>query len=234
MANVPALVWVALASASAGCHGQEAEATVRFSDSGWKVWQPMILLLHPRSTKPKNRRFPLAALSLAAVLEGREEFHIVDGNADPEPGRTLDRLAQASACTMLGVSVMPGPQMREAISLCREFRLRHPRIPIVWGGYFASLYSDTALNAPYVDVVVRGQGEQTLLDLVLALKEHRNLAGVAGISFKDHFGLHVHNPDRPLRLRTICLGCHITGCRMLKNTYSQRSWAVGLLCTRPA
>ena len=43
----------------------------------------MILLFHPRSTRPKNRRLPLSVLHLAAVLEGREEYEIVDGNADP-------------------------------------------------------------------------------------------------------------------------------------------------------
>ena len=35
--------------------------------------------------KPKNRRFPLAILSIAAVLEGKEEYAIVDGNLDPQP-----------------------------------------------------------------------------------------------------------------------------------------------------
>lgn len=159
----------------------------------------MIILLHPRSTKPKNRRFPLAVLSLAAALEGKEEFVIVDGNADPEPGRTLDRIVHESGCTMLGVSVMPGPQMRAAIPLCREFRAKYPKIPIVWGGYFASLYSDAALNAPYVDAVVRGQGEDTLLELIAAFKSGRKLTGIPGVSFKDDFGLHVHEANRPLR-----------------------------------
>ena len=115
----------------------------------------MIILLHPRSTKPKNRRFPLAVLSLAAVLEGKEEYAIVDGNADPQPESTLDRLAQKGGVRLLAVSVMPGPQMVAAIPLCREFRLKFPSIPIVWGGYFASLYSDAALNAPYVSLMQR-------------------------------------------------------------------------------
>jgi anaerobic magnesium-protoporphyrin IX monomethyl ester cyclase len=93
----------------------------------------MIILLHPRSTKPKNRRFPLAALALAAVLDGKEEYAIVDGNADPQPEATLDRLAEQGSVTLLAVSVMPGPQMVAAIPLCREFRRKHPAIPIVWG-----------------------------------------------------------------------------------------------------
>ncbi|MBV9223439.1 MAG: B12-binding domain-containing radical SAM protein, partial [Acidobacteriaceae bacterium] len=79
----------------------------------------MIILLHPQSTKPKNRRFPLAVLSLAAVLEGKEEYAIVDGNADPQPEASLDRIMGESGATLLAVSVMPGPQMKAAIPLCR-------------------------------------------------------------------------------------------------------------------
>lgn len=158
----------------------------------------MIILLHPRSTKPKNRRFPLAVLSLAAVLEGKEEYAIVDGNADPDPQATLDRLVLASNVSLLAVSVMPGPQMVAAIPLCREFRLKYPKIPIVWGGYFASLYPDAALNARYVDFVVRGQGEATFLEFLEILNTTRRFAGVKGLSYKDDFGLHVHNAERPL------------------------------------
>ncbi|HSU30421.1 MAG TPA: radical SAM protein [Bryobacteraceae bacterium] len=158
----------------------------------------MIILLHPRSTSPKNRRFPLAVLSLAAVLEGKQEYVIVDGNADPHPEETLDRLVREHSVQLLAVSVMPGPQMRAAIPICTNFRRKHGSIPIVWGGYFASLYSDAALNAPYVDFVVRGQGEETFLELVDAIRFRRKPLGIRGLSFKDDFGLHVHNAERPL------------------------------------
>jgi radical SAM superfamily enzyme YgiQ (UPF0313 family) len=159
----------------------------------------MIILLHPRSTKPKNRRFPLAVLSLAAVLDGKEDYAIVDGNADPDPQATLDRLVQTGNVSLLAVSVMPGPQMVAAIPLCRHFRLKYKSIPIVWGGYFASLYPDAALNARYVDFVVRGQGEETFLEFLEQLRTTRKFAGVKGLSYKDDFGLHVHNTERPLR-----------------------------------
>lgn len=159
----------------------------------------MIILLHPRTTRPKNRRFPLAPLSLAAVLEGRYPYTIVDGNADPQPGATVDAIAREHGAKLLAVSVMPGPQMVAAISLCREFRERHPSVPIVWGGYFPSLYPDAALNARYVDYVVRGQGEETLLELIDAVLHSGDLRHIRGLSFKDAFGLHVHNSDRPLR-----------------------------------
>lgn len=159
----------------------------------------MIILLHPRTGKPKNRRLPLAVLSIAAVLEGREEYSIVDGNLDPAPERKLDEIAASHEVKLLAVSVMPGPQMVAAMELCREFRRKHPSVPIVWGGYFPALYSDAALNARYVDYVVRGQGEDTLLELLTALRGERTMTSVRGLSYKEAFGLHVHNPDRLLR-----------------------------------
>ena len=78
----------------------------------------MIVLFHPRSTKPKNRRLPLSVLYLGAVLDGREDYEIVDGNVDPEPLATLDALVQDKRVDMLGVSVMPGPQLLQAVAVC--------------------------------------------------------------------------------------------------------------------
>ena len=159
----------------------------------------MILLVHPRSTKPKNRRLPLSVLHLAAVLEGREEYEIIDGNADPDPWATIDALMQSKPVELLAVSVMPGPQLKAAVPLCRAFREKYPRVPIVWGGYFASLYTDAALNARYVDFVVKGQGEETFVELIEALSGSRDFARIRGLAFKDQFGLHVHTAERPMK-----------------------------------
>ncbi len=159
----------------------------------------MIILLHPRASRPKNRRFPLAILSIAAVLESKEDYVIVDGNLDPQPARTLDRIMSESKVEMLAVSVMPGPQMVSAIKLSKEFRRKYPSVPIVWGGYFPSLYTDAALNANYVDFVVKGQGEDTFQELLAALRGDRKFGAIKGLSWKDVFGLHVHNAMRPLR-----------------------------------
>jgi len=100
---------------------------------------------------------------------------------------------------LLGVSVMPGPQLPQAIAVCRAFREKYPRVPIAWGGYFASLYTEAALNARYVDFVVKGQGEDTLLELLDALRGSRDLSRIRGLAFKDPFGLHVHTAERPLK-----------------------------------
>ena len=128
----------------------------------------MIVLFNPRSTKPRNRRLPLSVLALAAVLEGREEYRIVDGNVESDSTSTILRLIDRHAVDLLGVTVMPGPQMAAAMEASREIRRVRPKVPIVWGGYFPSIYPDATLNARYVDFAVRGQGEDTLLELLAA------------------------------------------------------------------
>ena len=159
----------------------------------------MIVLFNPRATKPKNRRFPLSILALAAVLEGREDYVIVDGNVDDDPISTLKSLMTKGNVEMLGVTVMPGPQMVSAIAPCRAVRAAFPQVPIVWGGYFPSIYSDAALNAFYVDFAVRGQGEDTLLELLEALRGRRKFEDIRGLSFKTATGEHRHNPERVMK-----------------------------------
>src|SRR5579863_8302090 len=135
----------------------------------------MIVLYNPKATRYRNRRFPLSVLSIAAVLEGREDYVIVDGNLDPHPIETLDGIFRDNQVELLAVTVMPGPQTVTAVQGSRAVRERYPRVPIAWGGYFASNYTEAALNAPYVDFAVRGQGEDTLLELLDALRGRCNL-----------------------------------------------------------
>ena len=159
----------------------------------------MIVLFNPRATRPRNRRLPLSVLALAAVLEGREEYEIVDGNIDVNPTHSILCLIDQHNVDLLGVTVMPGPQMVAAMETSREIRRLRPRVKIVWGGYFVSIYPDAALNAPYVDYAVRGQGEDTLLELISVLRNGGSLEALQGLSYKDLFGLHRHNPERMMK-----------------------------------
>jgi radical SAM superfamily enzyme YgiQ (UPF0313 family) len=159
----------------------------------------MIILYHPKSTKPRSRRFPLAVLSLAAVVEGREDYTIVDGNVDPHPTETIATILREHEVELLAVSVMPGPQMVAAMETSNIIRARFPAVPIVWGGYFPSIYTQATLNAPYVDFAVRGQGEDTFVELLEALRGGRRLDSVRGLSFKGPSGEHRHNPERAMK-----------------------------------
>lgn len=118
----------------------------------------MIVLFHPRAVSRRNCRLPLSILALAAVLEGREEYEIVDENIEDKPVDKILKLIDTREVELVGVSVMPGPQMAAAVEGSREIRKLRPHVKIAWGGYFPSLYPDATLNAKYIDFAVRGPG----------------------------------------------------------------------------
>ena len=164
-----------------------------------------VLLINPRMCSHKSMRMPLSLLHLAAVLEGQYEYDIVDGNvldnnkAGTNAINTALQAMQHADVAAVCLTVMPGPQVAPAIEISSAIRAAHPSVPIIWGGYFPTLYPDSAINAPYVDFLVRGQGEETLLELLAVLRDQipqRDLIpGVRGITYK-HSDQIIHNPER--------------------------------------
>ncbi len=145
----------------------------------------MILLYNPPSSATRKPILPMSLLALGALLEGRREYEIVDGNLVEDSLEHLDRLITSGDVELLGVTVMPGPQLNAATPLCRELRRRHPDLRIVWGGYFPSQHHDACLASGFVDYVVRGCGEHPFVELVLALAEGRSPAEIPGLAFVD-------------------------------------------------
>ncbi len=74
-------------------------------------------------------------------------------------------------------------------------RVRGMGIPTVIGGSHVTFLADEALM--HCDFVVRGEGHYTMLELVEALEGRADLAGIAGLSYRDRDRGPVHNPARP-------------------------------------
>ena len=161
----------------------------------------MILLVNPRATKPKNRRFPLSLMALGAVLPEETSWKILDGNlpeADPlsEAAAEIERRrGTADPVTCVAMTVMPGPQLVAAVPIAKGLKERFPSTPVVWGGYFPTLYPEPCLKAPYVDFLVRGQGERTFVELLEVLGGKRLPADVAGLAWRDGAAPRL-NPER--------------------------------------
>jgi anaerobic magnesium-protoporphyrin IX monomethyl ester cyclase len=158
---------------------------------------PKVLLINPTITSRRHARFPLAVLSLSAALEGRYETVLIDGNVDRDFISTSVRTLRDSAFVAVGITVMGGPQLLSAIAVSRAIRDACPTVPIIWGGAFPTVCPESAVNASYVDYVVRAQGEQTLLELLDALSARDGSAtgSIAGLTWRKH-GEILHNADR--------------------------------------
>ncbi len=162
----------------------------------------MIVFVNPRATRPRNRRFPLSIMAIGAALPEDESWTIVDGNrpsGDPfaEICAAVDAAdAARDPVRAVAFTVMPGPQLVNAVPLARAVKARYPNVPIVWGGNFPSLYPAPVLESPYVDWVVRGQGESTFVELLDVLRGQRDPTTVSGLGFRGADGSHWVGPER--------------------------------------
>src|SRR5262249_27424809 len=87
----------------------------------------MSVPFNPLSTTPGKQPLPLSLMALAAVLDAHgERWTLVDGNVTKDPAaEIIARLADVhpSRTPILGVTVMPGPQVANAVKACRRVKL---------------------------------------------------------------------------------------------------------------
>jgi radical SAM superfamily enzyme YgiQ (UPF0313 family) len=156
----------------------------------------MIVLVNPKSAKWKHR-LPMSIMSLGAVLENRHPYEIVDGNFESDLEGKLIRTINETNAKYLGVTVMPGPQLLQAIPLTQSLKRRFPELRVIWGGYFPSLHAEVVLQSGFVDFVIRGQGELSFLELIDALERNAPWDQIPGLSFPRK-GEIINNPKQPV------------------------------------
>src|SRR5581483_10972973 len=109
--------------------------------------------------------------------------------------RVIEELADALC---LCVSLVTGPMIRETVQIARAAKQLYPEKPVILGGWHPSLLPDQTLAAEYVDIVVKGQGEDAMLEIVERIAGGDSMKGVEGVGYKED-GRLVFNPARALR-----------------------------------
>lgn len=157
----------------------------------------MLILYNPVSTLPGKTVLPMSLLALGAVLEDKYPYEIIDGNLLTDHASQLIDQLKIKKATALGMTVMPGPQLNQAVSLTKKIKAALPNLPVIWGGYFPTQHSDIILESGFVDFAVRSQGELTLLELVEALEKGGSLSAINGLSYREDDRI-IHNAPRDL------------------------------------
>ena len=139
---------------------------------------------------------PLGILAVAGpLLSSGYEVKIVDSTITPDFQRRV--LSEAADALCLAISLVTGPMIRETAIIARAVKALYPELPIILGGWHPSLLPDQTLEAPFVDVVVRGQGEKSLLEVVDRVRQKATLDDVKGVGFKRD-GKLIFTPERAL------------------------------------
>jgi len=170
------------------------EATASARSSPGSKGRTKVVLYNPRAV---FFTMPLALLAIGSELDPEQyEVVIVDGRLESDPERAV--LLQLEGALCLGVTVLTGAPISDALRISRVAKRARPDLPVVWGGWHPSMFARECLAEPSVDVTVRGQGEETFAEIVRRLAAGQSLEGCAGCTVRLADGSICENPPRPL------------------------------------
>jgi len=140
---------------------------------------------------------PLGLLAVATpLLRAGYSIRLIDSTITPNYKKRVLEEVKDALC--LGISLVTGPMIRETVEIARAVKEWDPDFPVILGGWHPSLLPKQTLEADYIDIVVKGQGEDALLDVVRHLESRSSLDLVPGIGFKRDKKL-IFTTERPLR-----------------------------------
>jgi Fe-S oxidoreductase len=152
---------------------------------------------YPPSVHSHPPFIPLGLAYLGAVAEkAGHQVKVIDCQAEKLNYETFrSRIAEipsdfigATATTLLYKSAM------HILTIAKEAQ---PNAVTALGGSHGTFWDENALKEyPAVDVIVRGEGELTIVDLAEKLEAGAKLEGVLGITYRDGEAIR-RNPDRP-------------------------------------
>jgi len=143
-----------------------------------------VLLFNPRGANYKPR-IPNSILSVASSIEGLYDYVVVDGNLEDDPWKKIHIYLDQGDFKYVGITSMPGPQLKQAIPFSKKIRELFPAIKIIWGGYFPSNQPKVVLNSGFVDFIINGPGEKNFPALLNALDNNKPFELIRNIIYKN-------------------------------------------------
>jgi anaerobic magnesium-protoporphyrin IX monomethyl ester cyclase len=167
-----------------------------------------VLLINPkigeRSQNKKinamiNITFPTSIGVLAGYLlaSGIGKVDIIDEQIHPIEDNDLPYILNSlEEPRIIGLSVLT-LNCGRAYELARKIKEIDRRTLVVFGGIHPTVAADEVLSRGEMDVVVRGEGEETFKELVQFILNKKDYLNIQGVSYRQD-GKNIHNPDRPL------------------------------------
>lgn len=153
-----------------------------------------IVLYNPQSV---FYTMPLALLAIGSHLDpSRYEVVILDARLEADSVAALRAHLDDALC--LGISVLTGTPIRDAVRISQAAKAHRPDLPVVWGGWHPSMFGKECLQEPSIDVTVQAQGEETFREILERLEDGRTMEGCKGCTYRTPDGEIRVNPPRPL------------------------------------
>lgn len=165
-----------------------------------------ITLLHPPHTAigsriPREHLPPFGLLRIGGpLLDAGHKVSLVNADLAPMPLDAAARAALANdpQAVLIGHSGSSSAHPAAA-NLARQLKASRPDVLIIYGGVYPSYHwQDVLLKIPEVDYIVRGEGEETVLDLITALENGCDPAQLRGIALRRPDGQPKATPPAPM------------------------------------
>ena len=144
---------------------------------------------------------PYGLLQLAGYLETKMpevEIEVLDCQAMSLDWKGLEKRVGSFNPDVVATSGFATCNIYVAARTLETAKKLKPDVLTVAGGqHFSSTAQESLEEYPEIDVIVRGEGEETLVELTKALREKSSFSAIAGISFRNQYKIQ-HNPPRPL------------------------------------
>jgi anaerobic magnesium-protoporphyrin IX monomethyl ester cyclase len=168
----------------------------------WRVSSSRKIVFFIPSFSSIEATAPLGLLAIATpLLRAGYTVRIIDSTIAPDYRRRVLEEVRDALC--FGVSVVTGPMIKETVEIARAIKDWSPNFPVILGGWHPSLLPGQTLEADYIDIIVRAQGEESMLEIAQRLEDRAPLDDVKGIGFKRDGKLHF-TPERPLKRLDEC------------------------------
>ncbi len=156
-----------------------------------------ITLINPRlNTWSPNIYPPLGLCYIAASLEQADhDVGILDMNSQRVSDKELVR--QADMTNIVGITGLV-TEYGEVVRLTKVIKSVNEDTIVVLGGPLATTHSEELLLASGADVAVVGEGEQTIVELVGAIKQGQSKELIKGIAYMDKGRVVTHPPREPV------------------------------------
>lgn len=147
-----------------------------------------ILLLNPPFVHYVSEQPPLGLAYLASISKTKGvDVKIVDANIEQLPIKEIVRRAVEYRPDILGVT-MTTPVFNTAVEIITEIK-KNISVTAITGGPHPSALPSETLNTGVVDIVCRGEGEETLLDIFEWFKKKKTLKDIPAIDYLNNGGL---------------------------------------------
>ncbi len=129
---------------------------------------------------------PLGLLYLGSVLQnGGHEVKVIDNGRTQLPIDRLLKRVKKESPDIVGVGALT-PTFKQSIKIASAVKSESPDAKIVFGNYHPTFtYEKILKKYKFVDYVVRGEGEETFLELVEALKSGKKVEKIAGLAYRQ-------------------------------------------------